>query len=218
MNKITIAIPTVSFDRLELLGEVIKSIKAGIYKDIYIAIVVDGNRKLYEAIREKFPSFDGSILLNKKRRGWVASTNRVLREFESEYYIYGSDDLIFPPDCIESAMEMMKKRFPDGYGVVTLGRRHKAIFGLIGNKWVDHFPDRQVFCPFYTHYCADAEHTRFAHAVKRFAFHPNRDTQVKHYRLNDKTRRYSRRSRDKDRDLHKDRQARNRLWGVNFDL
>ncbi len=213
---VTIAIPIVSFDRLHLLGEEIESIKLGIYQDVSIIVVVDGNADLYEAIQKKFPSLNG-IILNEKRKGWVYSTNRVFIAFESDYYIYGSDDLIFPPDCIENAMATMREKFPDGYGVVTLGRRHKAIFGLIGNKWVEHFPARQVFCPYYTHYGADPEHSAFAHKIGKFAFPPDRESQVKHHRLNDGTRRFARTSRSKDLTLHKDRQARNRLWGVNFD-
>jgi len=216
--SIIIGIPTVSPDRLTLLEEEIESINKSTYINIYIIIVVDGDAKLYETAKKKFSAFNISVIQNTKRRGWVASTNRVLKEFNAEYYIYGSDDLVFPPACIEGAMFMMDKEFPDGDGVVTLGRRHKAIFGLIGNKWVNRFPDRQVFCPFYTHYGADPEHTQYAHKVKRFAFHPNRDMQVKHYRRNDETRRFSRSSRTKDRALYADRQERGRLWGVDFEL
>ena len=215
--KITIAIPIVSFDRLGLLLKEIKSIEAGTYKDTCVVIVVDGNRSLYEALKEKLPSFKGSIVLNEKRRGWVASINRVFKEFDSEYYIYGSDDLVFPFKCIEDAMETMKENFPDGYGVVTLGRKHKAIFGLIGRKWVEHFPDRQVFCPFYTHYGADPEHTEFAIRVGKFAYPADRNSQVIHYRTNDKTRIYSRASRFKDLTLHQEREAKGRLWGITFD-
>ena len=169
--------------------------------------------------KEKFSAFNVSVIRNKKRRGWVASTNRILKEFPADYYIYGSDDLVFPPDLIKGAMFIMKSEFPDGFGVVTLGRRHKAIFGLIGNKWVEQFPDRQVFCPFYTHYGADPEHTAFAHKIRKFAFHPDRTEkmQVKHYRRNDETRRFSRSSRDKDLALHKDRLARGRIWGIDFE-
>ena len=215
--SIIIGIPTVSPDRLGLLEEEIWSINKSTYVNIYIIIVVDGDAKLYETAKKKFSAFNISVIQNTKRRGWVASTNRVLKEFNAEYYIYGSDDLAFPPDCIESAMEMMRKKFPDGDGVVTLGRRHKAIFGLIGRKWVERFPDRQVFCPYYIHYGSDAEHTRFSHKIGKFAFHPNRDTQVKHYRRNDETRRFSRRSRSKDLSLHKNRLDRGILWGVSFE-
>ena len=215
--SIIIGIPTVSPDRLTLLEEEIESINKSTYINIYIIIVVDGDAKLYETAKKKFSAFNISVILNKKRRGWVASTNRVLKEFNAEYYIYGSDDLVFPPACIAGAMDVMRKKFPDGDGVVTLGRRHKAIFGLIGNKWVERFPDRQVFCPYYIHYGSDAEHTRFAHKIGKFAFHPNRDLQVKHYRRNDETRRFSRSTRDVDRALYRDRQERGRLWGVDFE-
>ena len=219
--KITIAIPIVSFDRFDLLFREIKSIQAGTYKgDLPIVIVVDGDKKLYQAVGAKMIELslrDCTVILNEKRSGWVFSTNRVFKEFKSDYYIYASDDLIFPPDCIERAVEAMKKHFPDGNGVVSLGKKTKCIFGLIGNKWVEHFPKREVFCPYYTHYGSDAEHTQYCQEEGRFAFARKRDSQVKHYRLNDTTRIFARRSREKDLMLHHDRQKRNRLWGRNFD-
>ncbi len=114
-------------------------------------------------------------------------------------------------------MITMKERFPDGYGVVSLGRRTKCIFGLVGRKWIEHFPDRQMLCPYYIHYGADAEHGHFAKEIGKFAYPPDRETQVLHYRLNDRTRVFSRKSRNKDRALHKNRLARGRTWGINFD-
>ena len=215
--KITIIIPTVCFDRLEMLLEEVKSIEAGKYQDFHIVIIVDGNQKLYEELQRRLLPFKGSIILNEKRRGWVASTNRIFKEFDSDYYIYASDDLVFPPDCIKNAMIMMKDRFPDGYGVITLGRKTKCIFGLIGRKWVEHFPGRQVLCPFYVHYGADAEHTAFAHKIEKFAFHPNRPSQVTHYRINDRTRIFSRSSRQKDLALWENRKAKGLIWGVSFE-
>lgn len=214
---ITIAIPIVSRVRLGLLLEEIKSIEAGTYKYVHSVVVVDGNPKLYDTIKKKLPSFNSSIILNKERKGWVASVNRVFKEFDSEYYIYASDDLIFPVDCIENAMVTMREAFPDGYGVVTLGRKPKAIFGLIGRKWVEHFPDRQVFCPFYTHYGADPEHSTFAQKIGKFAYPKNRDSQVIHHRLNDKTRMFSRSSRFKDLTLWHDREERGIIWGISFE-
>lgn len=215
--KITIAIPTCSFGRYDLLVDMIDSIRKGINKDVHIVIVVDGDPKLYEKINEQLKSPDISIVLNEKRSGWVFSVNRVLKEFESEYYIYASDDLIFPPDCIEEAMITMQQRFPDGYGVVSLGKKTKCIFGLIGDKWVKHFPKREVFCPYYIHYGADAEHTRFCQKTGKFAYSPNRDSQVKHYRLNDETRIFARKSRTRDITMRRSRELRGRLWGENFD-
>lgn len=216
---ITIGIPIVCFDRLNLLIEEIKSIEKGTYKDVHIVVIVDGNRNLYNDLKKVLPKFHVrlSIIRNGKGRGWVASINRILKEFESEYYIYGSDDLVFPPDCLEATMTTMKERFPDGFGVVTLGRKHKCIFGLIGRKWIEQFPDRQVFCPFYRHYGADAEHTAFAQRIGKFAFPKNREIQVKHHRINDRTRMFSRSSRYKDLTLWRKRLEEDRIWGVSFE-
>lgn len=225
--RVTIAIPTISYERFSLLVDMIDSIQKSIYKssplehkDIHIVIIVDGNRKLYESIKARndwLQFSDITVILNEKRRGWVASINRVLKEFDSDYYIYASDDLIFPSDCIECAMVTMKECFPDGYGVVTLGRKHKCIFGLVGRKWVEHFPDRQMLCPYYVHYASDAEHTYFAHRIKKFAFPPKRDSQVFHHRLGGETRRFARSTRDKDLALLRDREQRGRLWGIDFE-
>lgn len=218
--KITIAIPIVSYERLSLLLNEIESIKAGTYKDVHMVIVIDGNPKLYDAVGtevEKLPLHNITVILNKKRCGWVASINRVLKEFDSEYYIYASDDLIFPSDCIACAMATMRDCFPDGYGVVTLGRKHKCIFGLVGRKWIEHFPDRQMLCPYYIHYASDAEHTRFAHKIGKFAFPPKRDSQVFHHRLGGETRHFARSNRDKDLALLRSRERRGRLWGIDFE-
>lgn len=215
--KITIAIPTCSFGRYDLLVNMIDSIRKGIYKDVHIVIVVDGDPRLYEKISEWKKPPGISVVLNKKRSGWVYSVNCVLKEFKSDYYIYASDDLIFPPDCIENAMITMQREFPDGYGVVSLGRKTKCIFGLIGNKWVNHFPKREVFCPYYIHYGADAEHTRFCQKIEKFTYPPKRDSQVKHYRLNDETRIFARSSRTRDLTMRRSRELRGRLWGENFD-
>lgn len=214
--KITIIIPTCSSSRIPLLVKTVESIQAGSYKNIHPVIVADGNPHITKEANRKLHHV--SVISNKERIGWVASTNRVLREFNSEYYIYAADDLVFPPDCIECAMGKMRGRFPDGYGVVTLGRKTKAIFGLIGNKWVEHFPNRQVFCPYYLHYGADHEHTQFCKKIGKFAYSSKRDSQVKHFRLKDETCRIARSCyRTKDLDLARERREKDLLWGISFD-
>ncbi len=213
--KIIISIPSCSSSRIDLLVKTVESIQAGSYKNVHPVIVADGNPHIAEVANKRLHNV--SVISNKERIGWVASTNRVLKEFNSPYYIYAADDLVFPPDCIEYAMATMGKCFPDGEGVVSIGRKTKAIFGLIGNKWVEHFPGRQVFCPFYKHYGGDAEHSQYARETKRFAYSPKRDSQVMHHRLKDETCILARRWRHGDLTLHKERKERNRLWGVNFE-
>lgn len=214
--KIIISIPSCSSERLPLLIQSVESIQAGSYKDVHPVIVADGNPEIEKVANEKLHHV--SIIANKKRIGWVASTNHVLKSFTSEYYIYAADDLIYPSDCIELAVMTMRAHFSDGFGVVTLGRKTKAIFGLIGNKWVEHFPDRQVFCPYYLHYGADHEHTQFCKKIGKFAFPAKRDSQVEHFRLKDETCRIARSCyRTKDLHLRKRREERDLLWGENFD-
>ncbi|MCK4824599.1 glycosyltransferase family 2 protein [bacterium] len=214
--KITIIIPSCSNERIPLLIQTVESIQAGSYKNVHPVIVADGNSYVAEEANKRL--HNGSVIMNKERVGWVVSTNRVLREFDSPYYIYAADDLIFPKNCIECAMATMRKHFPDGKGVVTLGRKPKAIFGLIGRQWVEHFPNRQVFCPYYLHYGADHEHTQFCKKIGKFAYPPNRDSQVKHFRLKDETCRIARSCyRTKDLALAKERKEKGLIWGISFD-
>ncbi|MCK4827785.1 glycosyltransferase family 2 protein [bacterium] len=213
--KIIISIPTCSSSRIPLLIKTVESIQAGSYKNVHPIIVADGNPQIYEEANKRLHNV--SVIRNKERLGWVVSTNRVLKEFISSWYVYAADDLIFPPNCLECAMVRMQECFPDGKGVITLGRKTKAIFGLIGNKWVEHFPERQVFCPFYKHYGADSEHSHYARATKKFAYSPNRASQVLHHRLKDETCVLARKWRFNDLTLNKERTERGLLWGASFE-
>lgn len=215
--KVTAIIPTCSSSRLGLLMQTIKSIQAGSYKDVHIIVVADGNRTIYlEVLKKKFDNL--TVILNKERMDWIFSTNHVLKEFDSEYYIYASDDLFFPPDCLENAMRTMKERFPDGYGLVTMSKKNRCPFGLIGRKFVEHFPDHQVFCPDYFHYCSDTELRTFVRTADLFAFPPERESQVKHHRLNDNTRALARKVRGRDHLARDKRKEKGYLWGENFNL
>jgi len=214
--KVTIAIPTCSSERIPLLIQTVESIQAGSYKNVHPVIVADGNPKIYEVANKQLHNI--TVILNKKRRDWVFSINRVLKEFDSEYYIYASDDLIFPPDCIENAMKTMQKRFPDGFGVVGIGRKNRAAFGLFGYKLADHFPNREVFCPDFIHYCGDSGLYQAVTKLGKFALPPERESQVEHFRMNDETRRLARRIRARDREIWHEREEKGYLWGIDFNL
>lgn len=214
--KVTIIIPTCSSGRIPLLIQTVESIQSGSYKDIHPIIVADGNPHIYAVASKQLHNI--TIVLNKKRRDWVFSMNRILREFDSDYYIYASDDLIFPPDCIKHAMAAMQKRYPDGDGVVSLGKKNRCIFGLFGQKFVNHFPNRQVFCPDYIHYHSDGELLEAVKKLKKLTFPPERESQVTHFRLNDETRILARRIRGRDRKIWHEREEKGYLWGIDFNL
>ena len=105
--KVMVIIPTCSSERLPLLIQTVESIQAGTYKNVHPIIVADGNEHVYETALKKLHHV--SVLKNRERRDWIYSINKVLKEWDSAYYIYAADDLIFPPGCIENAMILMKE-------------------------------------------------------------------------------------------------------------
>lgn len=214
--KVTIAIPTCSSERIPMLIKTVESIQAGTYKNVHPIIVADGNPHIYEVANKRLHNV--SVISNRERKDWVFSINRVLKEFDSEYYIYASDDLIFPPDCIKYAMATMQERFTDGLGVVSIGKKGRATFGLFGRKWADHFPDRQVFCPDFIHYAGDSELMRTVSKLGIYAFPPQRESMVRHARMKDETWRLARQVRSRDHAIRIEREGKGYMWGVDFNL
>lgn len=215
-QKVTIIIPSCSSERIPMLTKTVESIQAGSYKNIHPIIVADGNPKIEREAKEKLHHV--TVISNEKRKDWVFSINRVLKEFDSDYYIYASDDLFFPPDCIKYAMIKMQERFPDGFGVVSIGKKHRCAFGLFGRKFADHFPDRQVFCPDFIHYGSDSELWRTVSELGKFAFIAHRPSSVNHARLKDKTWRLARGVRGRDHGLYFEREKLGYRWGIDFKL
>jgi len=214
--KVTIIIPTCSSSRIPLLINTVETIQAGEYKDVHPIIVADGNPHIIEIANKRL--HDITIISNKKRMDWVFSVNRVLKEFDSDYYIYASDDLNFRPGCIKYAMARMQECFPDGFGVISIGKKNRAAFGLFGRKWVDHFPDRQVFCPNYIHYASDSELMRCCRMLGKYGFPLERDSMVLHSRLKDDTWRLARRVKSRDHWVRQEREEKGYLWGIDFNL
>lgn len=213
--QVTVIIPSCSTERIPLLAQAVESIRAGSYKNIRIVIIADGNPSIQWAMKKQDKV---TVLFNKKRMDWTFSVNRAFKEFDSDYYAYASDDLIFPSNCIESAVATMKKRFPDGFGLVTISKKNRCPFALIGRKFVEHFPDRQVFCPDFVHYGGDTEMMRMVRKLGIFAYPPNRESQVRHSRMKDETWRIARRVRGRDGAIHAKRLEKGYIWGVDFNL
>ena len=218
VNEITIITPSCSTERLDLLIGTIRSVLANKYKRTHLVVVADGNEEIYKAIKKKFDMLQVTVILNPKRMDWIYSMNHILASIKSDYYIYAADDLIFPPDCIKHAMATMQKRFPDGFGVVDLGRKERGTFGLFGNKLANHFPGRKVFCPEYVHYSGDSELCQAAKKMNKYVYLPEREKQVHHFRMYDETRILARSTRTRDHLIRKEREAKGYLWGIDFNL
>jgi glycosyltransferase involved in cell wall biosynthesis len=199
-----------------MLIKTVESIQAGSYKNVHPIIVADGNPRIYREAKKRLHNV--SVISNRERKDWVFSINRVLKEWDSDYYIYASDDLFFPPNLIEYAMARMQKCFPDGFGVISIGKKHRSAFGLFGCKWADHFPNRQVFCPDFIHYAGDSELHRTVTKLGKFAFPPERESMVRHARMKDETWRLARRVRTRDHRIRTEREEKGYMWGVDFNL
>lgn len=220
--KVTVIIPTCFSERLPGLIRTVESILTGSYKDVHIVIVADGDPKVYELMGDfvERKSYNNvTVILNKERVEYAASFNRAVREFDSDFYVWACDDLVFPPDCIKRAMEIMHKNIIAGNGIVSLSKTNKATTGLFGRKWRDRFPDRQVFCPDYIHYGADAEASCVAMELGAFAFLPKIANRVKHFIIrHDKTWGVVVKAGRCDREMKEERRKKGYKWGINFDL
>jgi len=189
LMKVTVIIPSCSPQRILLLTGTIDSILTSTYKDVYPVIIADGNKEIYKTIKEKYYMRLLGVFLNVDRKDWVYSINHVLKSLKSDYY---SD------------------------GVVSIGRKNRCVFGLMGNKFINRFPDRQVFCPDYIHYCSDSELLGTVKRLGKLTYPPDRQCQVKHFRMKDETWRLARRARTRDREIHRERQEKGYQWGIDF--
>ena len=220
--KVIVAIPTCSSSRIPVLIKGVESIQAGSYKNVHVIVVADGNLDILETAGTYFENKESenvTIILNKERKDWVFSVNRVFQEFDSDYYIYATDDLFFPFQCIEYAMIKMRQRFLDGFGVIGIGKKDKCAFGLFGRKFADHFPNRQVFCPDYVHYASDSELMRTISKLRKFDYLRHRPSSVAHPRIiYDETKRMAEMMRARDQAIFSQRNEMGLIWGIDFKL
>ena len=216
MEKVNIIIPT--YDRAKLLKRTIETIIEGDYKAIHIFIIIDGNKGYCMDFIGSFSSLV-TIFGNEKRMDWIYSMNKGLREIGgANPVIYASDDLEFSPCAISEAMAALKEHFPDGDGLVGLSQdipSPQASFGLMGRKFIERFPNNQVFCPDYIHYGSDWEIREFALSINKFYF--CKDVILKHDRPMDKTMKLGMKVLDRDQVIKKKRIEKGLLWGKAFE-
>jgi len=217
-DLVKVILPSCSTERLPMLIRTCGTVMAQTHQRTKPLVVADGNVEIFNAIR----NLDLCALFNETRRDWIYSINRVVATVPSDFYVYASDDLIFDPDCIKNAMAVMRNKFPDGDGVVSIRQileREKGCstaFGMFGTKFADRFPNRAVFCPDYVHYYSDAELGRVAAALNRLAHCEN--ATVKHSRPRDETWRLAHTVLNRDKTVRQDRRKRGFEWGLDFEL
>ena len=212
-----------TFDRIDVLKMTVDSLLNGSHEDISIYIMVDGNLDIYEKLRDFYAYKTDTIKIhkNEKRKDVIYSLNKVLANVKEGCILYASDDIIFYRDCIRTALHAMKRHFPDTDGVIGLNqlqvgvsKGRKYAFGLVGEKFVKRFMDRELFCPEYIHFNGDREMGLYAMEVNKFYYCVG--AKVDHIRLPDKTTRLGKIVYDSDKIIFRKRQQNQLLWGRNF--
>lgn len=215
---VNIIIP--AYKRFESLKRTLRSIKESDYKETCAIVVIDGFQDDRYA---QFKNDQTTLIYNSERIGWPASMNKALKLTGGNLFLYGADDIKFYPDCISKLVESMNSLYPSGDGLVTLKQSQKrsgGAFGLMGNKFVERFPERAVFCPDYDHFGSDAELRDFA--TKAGLYYYRTDAVVWHDRsfrseaVHDEAFTIGRALRAGDLGTYKTRKRKGYLWGENF--
>jgi len=213
---IDVVIPT--WNRIEKLRNAVDSVTASSYEDVSVFIIVDGNKKVFETV-SAWPDENVRIFFNEKNIDWVKSMNRGLRH-TTDAAIYAGDDITFDQDCIEKAVDLLKQKAGDA----LIGLRQKKMgsptsFGLIGRRFITHFPNNQVFCPDYIHYGGDSEIARYVRSAGKYFLSPT--VGVTHHRgPADETYRLtiSKKTGTRDNFYFKKRREMGLIWGNSFKL
>jgi len=219
---VNVIIPT--YDRIDILKKTIDSLIDSNYPEIMIWILVDGNRKMIPEIVDYCPEKNIKILHNKRRMDAVFSYNKILSVIDNDGAILNAtDDLVFHPGTIKTAVKTLFRLFSDGDGVIGMNqyqegkpKGRKYAFCLIGRKFADRYPDRKIYCPDYIHFNSDRELGFHAQTIKRFHFHPA--ATIVHIRIPDRTTKLGLRVYARDKKVYRERQARKILWGLSFKL
>ena len=129
MTSIIVSIITCVYhsNRYNDLLEAIGSLKAQIYNNLELIVVVDGNKKLYDKIIKNGIEID-KLVLNEKNIGLSKSRNKGLIEASGEIIVFFDDDTIADENWIKELVRMYEE-----YDAIAAG-------GKIIPKWLSKKP------------------------------------------------------------------------------
>lgn len=101
-HRVTIVIPT--FNRCDLLGECLPSIRAQTFSDYRVLVVDDGSSEDVQAfVGENFPEMD--VLRLSENRGFAVAVNAGLREAQGALVFLLNNDMTLDGDCLAKLVE-----------------------------------------------------------------------------------------------------------------
>jgi hypothetical protein len=216
MQRIDILIPT--RNRLTKLQRCLSTIPKKVLNiEIQVHILCDGDLQTFnyykmnsQYICRFFGGHNGSVFC---RNAEAAECPDAI--------LYAVDDIEFMPSAIENATKTMREKFPDDDGVVGFTQTGQNQFNpagvaLMGKKFVERYPNKQIFYPGYFLFACQEVHWL---ANKLNKFYLDDKAILKHYHPNfnkqemDRTHDDGRIHKKRDHDLIRDRQKKNLIWG-----
>lgn len=216
MREISIVIPT--RNRLEKLKRVLDSIPSLNY--LHIIVVCDGDVNTYDFLVQHRKDVDSKLVPENK--GAVYCRNLIAHHIQ-DGLLYATDDIVFMENSIQHAFEIFNKTFLDDDGVVGFVQEgnsfHPTGVGLVGQKFLQRYPSKQLFCPQYFHFACQEIHDLCQKVGGKFV----QDSQAKvfHYhpcnypKEMDQTHKDARKFKAKDFSVIEYRKKHNLTWGYN---
>lgn len=212
MDHITLVIPT--RNREAKLQRTLATLPLH-RKWLRVHVVCDGDSQTYNHLRSRQ---DIDVTLVPDHKGAVYCRNLATAQ-APDGVVCATDDVLFKPGAIGKARDLFRQKFPDDDGVLGFrqsGNHHPTGVALVGRKFLERYPEKQLFCPEYMHFAAQ-EIQWLADRVGRFEstpfvvldhLHPS-----KHRKEVDKTHIQSRRHKNADRSLRQKRNQAGLVWG-----
>ena len=154
--------------------------------------------------------------------------NKHLYTMKADIMVYLNDDVVVAENLIQKISGEIQAQCPDYDGVLgifqsNLPKDHTlpTAFGVIGKKFAERFPNRQVFCPDYFRFFGDKELEIFASSINKLYY--SKDLRLEHHHPaysngKDVTHRLVRKYLPEDRYTFQTRQNKKLLWGQDFTL
>lgn len=227
--KINVCLPSIGRERIiDAIDSLLTS-----SRKVEIYPVIQINRTMANRLEYRYsgnPSVH--VIFTSEARGWVWAQNHVAKIGGALFA--SADDVIVTRETIRTFEIALLTLFPNGDGVIcpsvtqlhwslnreTKGSGFMGSFPFVGDKFIDRFPERQIFCPDYFGHGADPELRNYGIFVNRYA--QCIDAKVIHFDQRpdepDETTRIMRALSNDAVEKYWARQERGYIWGKNFDV
>jgi len=223
--KINVVLPTLGRPRVR---DTIDSLLTSTWGNVHIVVVVQENKEFADMLRKKYATEkDVEVIFEKERKGWIWAANLIAQRRGSLFA--AADDIVVMRDTIEILDAVLHRFFPDEDGIVCpyltqtyMNKRQgfPGAFTFIGDKFIDRFPGRQIFCPDYFVHGPDAELRNYGISVNRYI--QAVDAKIIHFERcaneMDETGKITTKRSTEARELLWARQDAGYLWGRDFNL